>query len=988
MKKILNLLAATAAALLCLPPAGLRAQQFNTNPVELPSSTVWQQMKYNNVAGASLYTGTVNISIPLYDYQDGEMAIPISLGYSANGYQPNIHSGIVGHDWALNAGGAITRTVRGLPDEASNNSRYGFLETFYDTSISSVFELTGFTTAMDSYWIGATTPRIYYSRYGFYNPSILMDTEPDIFYFNFLGYSGKFQLGYDGLIHVYDTNTRSEEFKVEVPRYNLDEIVIITGDGTRYTFGTGNALEDDTSYGTAWKLASISTQSGRSATFSYVTQARQYNSTNRITVPFFFTYAPSSSCYSFSGNVAAESGTGTVSIHQGYGPSRAVCGPYIQASVLDAISLDNGSVIEFFYKNLGQYETGDGWNFQQRPKLDRIVVRDADGNEVRTCAFSYSFPAASASNQIPFLSAVDISGEGTFRMAYDFSAATVFPKQGTFSIDHWGYYNHSGASYSDFYTHTSLDSNLTETITTTCRNPNFSYAKIGMLTVLTYPTGGRTEFEYEANNYSRYVDRAYPSFIPEVKSLAGYPVTTGGVRIKAIKDYLSPDDASPAFRRSYTYTGPDGKSSGILLRKPRYSVQYRRYDANSSLNCYFGSYNDLLPADGTHIEYYTVTESFDEGSRVYEFISSLDCPDGDFYWDHNNSDIKNLSYSVTPSVETILSVMIPPVSMQATRGKLLSCRTYDTQGNEVERKFTDYETYAYAFETLEKVWSFQSMYIAGTIVPTVVGDIRPLSTTTVADGVTDTETLVYDAFRNVRSRTRGGQTSKYFFLQDIDDRASFSDFQDILYWNSFASGNVCARMKELNLVNLPLQTEVYDSDGILHIRRYLYGYRSNNDHSAVYLQSIQERDSSGSSGSWHNLITYDERDIRGRILQTSDANGISTVYVWGYNGLYPVAQIVGATLTQVKAVSGLSGIENAPLSGALSSTQVSALRNISGAEVTTWEYAPLVGLTKETTPDGRSTSYTYNASGKLHQVLDDLGRKTAAYLYSPDNKQQ
>ena len=277
MKKILNLLAATAAALLCLPPAGLRAQQFNTNPVELPSSTVWQQMKYNNVAGASLYTGTVNISIPLYDYQDGEMAIPISLGYSANGYQPNIQSGIVGHDWALNAGGAITRTVRGLPDEASNNSRYGFLETFYDTSISSVFELTGFTTAMDSYWIGATTPRIYYSRYGFYNPSILMDTEPDIFYFNFLGYSGKFQLGYDGLIHVYDTNTRSEEFKVEVPRYNLDEIVIITGDGTRYTFGTGNALEDDTSYGTAWKLASISTQSGRSATFSYVTQARQYN---------------------------------------------------------------------------------------------------------------------------------------------------------------------------------------------------------------------------------------------------------------------------------------------------------------------------------------------------------------------------------------------------------------------------------------------------------------------------------------------------------------------------------------------------------------------------------------------------------------------------------------------------------------------------------------------------------------------------------------
>ena len=42
MKTINIFLAVTAAALLCLPPVGLRAQQFNTNPVELPSSTVWQ----------------------------------------------------------------------------------------------------------------------------------------------------------------------------------------------------------------------------------------------------------------------------------------------------------------------------------------------------------------------------------------------------------------------------------------------------------------------------------------------------------------------------------------------------------------------------------------------------------------------------------------------------------------------------------------------------------------------------------------------------------------------------------------------------------------------------------------------------------------------------------------------------------------------------------------------------------------------------------
>lgn len=982
MKKIFNLLAVAAVALLWLP-VSLKAQQFNTNPVELPSTTVWQQMKYNNVAGASLYTGTVNVNIPLYEYKDTDFDIPISLGYASNGYKPNIQAGVVGHDWSLNAGGSITRVVRGLPDEARTASTFGFLETFYETGITSALDLNGFNTAMDSYWIGATTPRIYYSRYGFSNPSELLDTEPDIFYFTFLGYSGKFQLGYDGVVHVYDTNTRNAEFKVEVPRYDLDEIVIVTGDGTRYTFGTGNALENDTSYGTAWKLAQITTQSGRTATFSYTTQARQYSSSSKITLPFFYTYAPSSLCYSFSGTVVTQSGSGLVTISQGYSPTSSVCGPYIRVSVLDAITLDNGTVIDFYYKSLPQTETAIGWNITVQPKLDRLTVKSPAGATMRTCTFSYSVPAASTSNKLPFLSSVNISGEGTFQMAYDYTATTVFPKHGTFSIDHWGFYNNSGASASQFYTHTTLDDHLTETITTTCRNPNATYAKYGMLKTLTYPTGGRTEFEYEANDYFRYVDRAYPTFIPEVKANSIIASEAGGVRIKTIKDYTSATASAPAFQRSYSYTGSDGKSSGILALKPRYSVKYRRYAASSSLNCYLGSFNALLPPDGTHIEYSTVTETFPEGRRVYDFISSLDCPDGDAYWDNSDHDITNGSFSVTPSVNLILSVMIPPVSMQATRGKLLSCKTFDTQGTEVARQVTDYETYSYAFETLEKIWSFQSMYVAGTVVPTVVGDIRPLSSSMTADGVTETESYTYDAYRNIRNRTRDNQTSKYFYLQDIDDLSSFTDLKDYIYWSSFASNSICTRMKALNLVNYPLQTEAYE-DGILHVRRFHYDFRSSSDHSAVYLKSIQEQES---SGSWHTVFTYDARDSRGRILQTSDASGRATVYVWGYNGLYPVAEITGTTLTQVKTVSGLSGIDTAPLSGGLSSAQESALRALTGAEVTTWEYSPLVGLTKETTPDGRSTSYTYNASGKLHRVLDDLGRKTGAYLYSTDNRQ-
>ena len=73
-------------------------------------------------------------------------------------------------------------------------------------------------------------------------------------------------------------------------------------------------------------------------------------------------------------------------------------------------------------------------------------------------------------------------------------------------------------------------------------------------------------------------------------------------------------------------------------------------------------------------------------------------------------------------------------------------------------------------------------------------------------------------------------------------------------------------------------------------------------------------------------------------------------------------------------------------SGSLTDSQASALRNM--GEATVWKYSPLVGLVEETTPDGRSTSYTYNDSGKAYQVLNDLGEKISTNLYSTDNRQQ
>ena len=996
MKTNLTLLAATAAALLCLLPADLRAQQVDTNPVELPSTSVWQQMKYNNVAGASLYTGTLRLSIPLFSYHDADFDIPLSLDYATNGFRPNVMTGLVGHEWSLGLGGAITRTIRGLPDEKRTASFFGFQEMHHNyPSITGPHLINGYNADFDDLSIQATAPRIYYAPSGFGNDGPFVDMEPDIFQFNFLGHSGKFLLGYAGAIHVFDTDTRNEAYRIEVPTVDLDEIVIVAGDGTRYTFGTGLAREYAGDVTTAWKLARIDTPSGRSVIFSYTRSPR--GTYGNFTYTAFNSYAPDTHCYSFFGGYY-DNWQNWYEVNLSYKPTAATLNSVMTVSAPDAVTFDNGAAIDFFYANPAELETGDGISsLLNLPKLDSVVVRAPGGTAVRTCSLSYAYPTAPASNKICFLSAVEVSGEGTWSFDYNYGSNTVFPKHGTFKIDHWGFFNNSSATPATFYTHTTQGDYLEETIGTTLRNPNASAAMLGVMTAVHYPTGGRTTFEYEGQDYSHYEgNTGYPNFEPNMCANPGFVAqSTGGVRIKAIQDYDSASASTPVYYRTYSYLDADGHSSGVRGPLPRYGLNYIKTRNNGDhIDVYLGSYNNLLPADGTHIEYSRVTENLPQGKNVYTFITRLDCPDGKEVQEYSN--IYNLTFQtmILPSVtgdtaiDAIFALMSPSTSMQASRGKMLSATAVDEQGVGKQFKTITYEPYFEAYRNLDIFWNYQSMYLGATRVPTVIGNIHPLSTTTVTDGVSDTETLVYDGFHNIRSRTRGGLTSKFLYFHSIDNLSDFSDFKEYSWWYSFIDSGVYNRMKALNLVDYPLQTEVFDEDGVLHIRRYIYDFRTAYDLSAVYLKSVEERDGWLSSGSWRTIVSYDARDVRGRILQQSDADGIPTTYVWGYNGLYPVAEIVGATLTQVKAVSGLSGIETAPLSGALTAAQVTALRNISGAEVTTWEYAPLVGLTKETTPDGRSTSYTYNASGKLHQVLDDLGHKTAAYLYSPDNKQQ
>lgn len=91
----------------------------------VPSPTAVNLGTYGAVP-VSHYTGTPNISIPIYELKGKSITLPISLTYHPAGIRPEIHPSPTGLGWTLQAGGVITRTIIGnAPDESQSSVQAG-----------------------------------------------------------------------------------------------------------------------------------------------------------------------------------------------------------------------------------------------------------------------------------------------------------------------------------------------------------------------------------------------------------------------------------------------------------------------------------------------------------------------------------------------------------------------------------------------------------------------------------------------------------------------------------------------------------------------------------------------------------------------------------------------------------------------------------------------------------------------------------------------
>ena len=202
--------------------------------VNIVSPTAASLGKFGDIP-VNNHTGIPSISIPIYTVKEGPLSLPISLSYHAGGIKTMEPSGWVGAGWVIgNAGGVISRTVRGAPDEATNsNAERGH---FRNYGFSNYLTLDG-GGRCPAGGAGVQNNDHFFAMDFF-------DGEPDLFSFNFAGYSGKFFFNDDRVpVLVEAQDIKIDYFYEENPvpaiatSGNIQGFKLTVSNGDKYFFG-------------------------------------------------------------------------------------------------------------------------------------------------------------------------------------------------------------------------------------------------------------------------------------------------------------------------------------------------------------------------------------------------------------------------------------------------------------------------------------------------------------------------------------------------------------------------------------------------------------------------------------------------------------------------------------------------------------------------------------------------------------------------------
>jgi hypothetical protein len=490
---------------ICYTVAGQNQYDYPARPYDVipPSPDAASLGKYGQIP-VSYYTGVPNINIPIYEIQNGKIALPVSLSYHSGGVKLEEISSWVGLGWSLSAGGMITRTVRGLPDEKQAS---GFLNNTmdYQAIINSTYSNPA--SSIDFYRDILQKVR-----------SGQLDIEPDMYFFNFAGKSGKFVIDKVNK-KVYTMPFQKMDIQYETELINgtntFSRWRVKTEDGTTYVFGksldnTTYALEKNTNIRTDMRTSSTTSYSGW-----YLTEIIAPQETDILR----FYYTPYMQRYC---NKNSETEYTALQNSGNRTSERSTSDTRIDGVYISSISGRFGH-IDFKQSANNRQDV-----FGSKP-LEMLEIYNPDNMLIKKVGLYTSYFQTAGSLQNTYCSGwlqderkyrlkldsvkeigTDGIGKPAHRFTYDYNlnAGRVLPERLSNAQDHWGFFNGKTSNTTLVPRYPFLlsnpDPNLCDNgksyLFGADRRPNADMMKIGILTNIEYPTGGKTIFDYEGND--------------------------------------------------------------------------------------------------------------------------------------------------------------------------------------------------------------------------------------------------------------------------------------------------------------------------------------------------------------------------------------------------------------------------------------------------------------------------------------------------------
>jgi YD repeat-containing protein len=533
--------------------------------------------KYGDIP-VSYHTGVPNISIPIYSMTSGSVSMPISLSYHAGGLRVEEQDSWVGAGWSLIAVGAITRTVKDKPDEKQTISLQQAHGHFSDYGFNSYHVLNG------------------------QQPSRYFDSEPDMFSFNFNGYSGKFYFNDDRTPMIVPQQDIKIEYNYTSGIWNgspgawsglgrcIEGFKLTTPDGTKYYFGINPSSAVIAPYCEPVEVTSIYTSAsginfGQVISSWYLYLVESADGANKIELTYkrdkyaFYTYSGNLDLYNYS------SAYSSVNLYEPV--KNFIAGVQLSQikSSIGTTEFDAGIVREDLSRWSSGIDLGITDYINESSKtLGSISIKNRNGDCIKKFILNQGyFPVDNASaasyfngiisdkKRLKLNSVQEQNCDGTItNPPYTFEYFTEqVSRKLSFGKDHWGYMNGVTTNVGLFPALYRIDQgnpiqiSLGYGFTAANRDAVWPAMRAGTLSKINYPTGGHTSFEFEPHKF----------YVNENNSLVDK--TIGGLRIKTITSY--DPVASKSITTNYSYTGSNSLSSGVLYSRPVY-IRIRRND--------------------------------------------------------------------------------------------------------------------------------------------------------------------------------------------------------------------------------------------------------------------------------------------------------------------------------------------------------------------------------------------------------------------------